>query len=187
MKDLKKTLTKGTLGTVAAGAMALATATPAMADDYRGDKISAGDVIAGALIIGGVAAAAGVFDKDRDYRDRRYRDRRYRDRDYRGGNWDRGYRNRGHMNSRRAVERCVRVAERQARRFGGYRFADVTQIRDVDRTRYGFKVKGRIEVQGVQGRGYGYGNRGYDRGRFTCYFDGRGRPQIDFDGIRGLR
>lgn len=182
MKNLKKTLTKGALGTVAAGAMALATATPAAASDRHRDRgIDAGDVIAGAVIIGGIAAIAGAFDNDRD--DRRYRDRRYRDR------YDddrRGYRGSAYRGGRRAVERCVRAAERQARRFGGYRFADVTQIRDVERTRYGLRVKGRIEVQGLQGRGYGYGNRGYDRGRFTCYLEGRGRPEVRYRGIRGL-
>ena len=188
MKNLKKTLAKGTLGTVAAGAMALATATPAVAKD-RHDRggIDAGDVIAGAVIIGGIAALAGAFDGDDRYRDRRYRDRHYRDRHYdRGWRGDRrGYRH-NRFNGRRAVERCVRVAERQARRFGGYRFADVTQIRDVDRTRYGFRVKGRIQVEGLRGTGYGYGNRGFDRGRFTCWFDGRGRPQVEFRGISGL-
>ena len=179
MKNLKKTLAKGTLGTIAAGAMALASATPAVADDHRHrDRgIDAGDVIAGAVVIGGIAALAGAFDNDRD----RYRDRRYRDRYY-----DRGYRgDRGFYNGRAAVERCVRAAERQARRFGGFRYADVTEIRDVDRTRYGLRVKGRIEVDGS--RGYGYRHRGYDRGRFTCYVDGRGRPQVEFSGIRGLR
>jgi len=182
MKNLKKTLTKGALGTVAAGAMALATATPAAASDRHRDRgIDAGDVIAGAVIIGGIAAIAGAFDNDRD--DRRYRDRRYRDRyDYDR----RGYRGDGYRGGRRAVERCVRAAERQARRFGGYRYADVTQIRDVERTRYGLRVKGRIEVEGLRGHGYGYGNRGYDRGRFTCYLDGRGRPEVRYRGIRGL-
>ena len=63
----------------------------------------------------------------------------------------------------------------------------MTRIRDVDRTRRGFKVKGRIEVEGQRGYARGHGNRGYDRGKFTCYFDGNGRPYIDFDGIRGLR
>ncbi|MEL6540755.1 MAG: hypothetical protein AAFQ34_05070, partial [Pseudomonadota bacterium] len=73
MTDLKKTIAKGTLGTVAAGAMALASATPAMADDRR-DRggISAGDVIAGAVVIGGIAALAGAFDRNRD---RRFDDR----------------------------------------------------------------------------------------------------------------
>lgn len=185
MKNLKKTLAKGTLGTVAAGAMALATATPAAASDrYDRDRgIDAGDVIAGAVIIGGIAALAGAFDKDKD----RYHDRRYRDRNYNHRYRDRRYHNRGFYNGRRAVERCVRAAERQARRFGGYRHADVTQIRDVDRTRYGFRIKGRIEVDGARGYGYRRGYNAYDRGRFTCYLDGRGRPQVDFRGIRGLR
>ena len=186
MKNLKQTLAKGTLGTVAAGAMALATAAPAQASDRHRDRgVDAGDVIAGAVIIGGIAALAGAFDNDRD--DRRYRDRRYRDRHYRGdhyrgdynrGNYNRGYRGGG----RQAVERCIRRAERQARRFGGYRFADVTQIRDVDRTRYGFRVKGRIQVEGQRG----YRGRDFDRGRFTCYVERGNRPQIDFRGIRGL-
>ena len=147
----KSKLAKGALGTVAAGAMAFASASPALADDHRHrDRggIGAGEIIAGAVVIGGIAALAGAFDGDRD------RDR-----------W-----------------RCVRAAERQARRFGGWRFADVTQIRDVDRTRYGFRVKGRMEVQG----NYNF-RRNFDRGRFTCRLDGRGRPRIDFDGIRGLR
>lgn len=175
MTDLKKTMTKGALGTVAAGAMALASATPAMAQDRHRDRgIDAGDVIAGAVIIGGIAALAGAFKNDRNDR---YRDRRYRDRDYRG------YNNRGYRNGRNAVERCVRAAERQARRFGGYQYADVTQIRDVDRTRYGFRVKGRIQVEGARG----YNRRNFDRGRFTCKIQGNGRPYIDFNGVRGLR
>ena len=184
MTKLTQKITKGTPGTVAAGAMALASASPAMADrGHHRDKIDAGDVIAGAVIIGGIAALAGAFDGKRD----RYRDHRYRDRHFRG--YDRGFDHnfRGRGGGQRAIERCIRVAERQARRFGGYRFADVTQIRDVDRTRYGWRIKGRMEVQGLRGGGYGYGNQGFDRGRFTCYIEGRGRPQIDFRGIRGLR
>lgn len=160
-----------TLGTLAAGALAVASATPAMADDHR-DRggIGAGEIIAGAVVIGGIAALAGAFDGDRDRWDRG--DRRGYDRGFRGG-------------TRGAVERCVRAAENQARRFGGYRFADVTDIRDVDRTRSGFRIKGRIQVEGQRGwRGRG---RDFDRGRFTCRLDGRGAPLINFDGIRGLR
>lgn len=176
MKITNKLLTKGALGTVAAGAMALATATPAMADDQRyRDRggVDTGDVIAGALIIGGIAALAGAFDGD-DRRDRRFRgyDRRF----------DRGY-NRGFRGGpQRAIERCIRVAERQARRFGGWRFADVTQIRDVDRTRYGFRIRGRMQVEGNPRF-----RRNFDRGRFTCYVERGTRPQIDFRSIRGLR
>ena len=77
----------------------------------------------------------------------------------------------------------MRAAENQARRFGGYRFADVIDVRDVDRRRFGFRIEGRIEV----GDGGRWGGRGYDRGRFTCRLDGRGAPLINFDGIRGLR
>ncbi|WP_301751251.1 hypothetical protein [uncultured Erythrobacter sp.] len=159
-------------GAVAATALTAASATPAMADDRR-DRggIGAGEIIAGAVVIGGLAALAGAFDNDRD--DRRYD---YRDRDVRGG-WDRG----GFGNPRTAVDRCVRAAENQARRNGGYRYADVVDVRDIDRTRDGFRVKGRIDVGG------GWNNRGNDRGNFTCRFDGRGAPFVDFSGIRGLR
>ena len=182
MKNLKQTLTKGAFGTVAAGAMALATATPAVAGDrYDRDRgIDAGDVIAGAVIIGGIAALAGAFDNDDRYdrRDRRYdrRDRRYRDSRY---GYDRDYYPRG----RQAVERCIRVAERRAKRWGGWRYADVTRISDIDRARFGPRISGRIEVEGNRG----YRGRNYDRGRFTCWYDRSGRVQVDFRGIRGLR
>jgi hypothetical protein len=182
MTPFRQKLTKAGLGTVAAGAMAFATATPAAADDrYDRGGIGAEEIIAGAVVIGGIAALAGAFDGDRD----RWRDRRYHDRRFRG--YDRGFHRSSYRHGRQFVERCVRAAERQARRFGGYRYADVTQIRDIDRTRYGVRVKGRIQVEGLAGRGYGYRDRAFDRGRFTCYADGRGRPQVEFRGIRGLR
>jgi hypothetical protein len=164
------------LGAVAATALTAASVTPAMADDRRGrDGIGAGEIIAGAVVIGGIAALAGAFDGDRgrdryDYRDG-YRGDRY-DRFDRGGFGFGG-------GPRAAVDRCVRAAENQARRFGGYRYADVIDVRDIDRTRDGFRVRGRIDVGGGYGRG--------DRGNFTCRVDGRGAPFIDFDGIRRLR
>jgi len=176
-------LGKAALGAVAAGALAFGSATPAMADDHRDrDRgIGAGEIIAGALVIGGIAALAGAFDGDDDWRDRNWRgDRRGWRGDRRG--W-RGDRRGGRFGDPRfAINRCVRAAENQARRFGGWRFADVTEIRDVDRKRYGFKVKGRIVVE----ENYRF-RRNFDRGRFTCRLDGRGRPRIDFDGVRGLR
>ena len=159
------------LGAVAATALTAASVTPAQARDRDDRGIGAGEIIAGAVVIGGIAALAGAFDNDRN--DRRYD---YRDRNFRGDRFDRG----GFGNPRRAVEMCVRAAENQARRFGGYRYADVIDVRDVDRTRYGFRVKGRMDVGG------GWNTRN-DRGNFTCHLDGRGRPQIDFSGIRGLR
>jgi hypothetical protein len=168
------------LGAVAATTLTATSFTPAMAQDRRDrDGISAGEVIAGAVVIGGIAALAGAFDGDRN--DRRYNDRDYNDRDYRGDRFDRrGYGVRG--GSRNAVERCVRAAENQARRFGGYRYADVIDVRDLDRTRDGFRVKGRIAVEGSPR----WGGRRSDRGNFTCRIDGRGAPFVDFNGIRGL-
>jgi hypothetical protein len=158
------------LGAVAATALTAASVTPAMARDHRDrDGIDAGDIIAGAVVIGGIAALAGAFDGDRN------RDRYY-DRDYRGGGWDRGG---WGFSPRAAVERCVRAAENQARR-GGYRYADVIDVRDIDRTRDGFRVRGRIDVGG------GWGRRGNDRGSFSCRTDGRGAPFVNFDNIRGL-
>ena len=162
------------LGAVAATALTAAAVTPAMARDHRDrDGISAGEIIAGAVVIGGIAALAGAFDGDRD------RDR-YDYRDYRGDRWDRG--GWGYSVSPRvAVDRCVRAAENQARRFGGYRYADVIDVRDIDRTRDGYRVRGRIDVGG------GWDRRGSDRGNFTCRFDGRGQPFVDYSGIRNLR
>ncbi len=170
-------------GALAATALTTASFSPAMARDHRErDGISAGEVIAGAVVIGGIAALAGAFDGDRD-RDRdRYGYRYDRgDRWDRRGDWDRGDRWGDSFSPRLAVDRCVRAAENQARRFGGYRYADVIDVRDIDRTRDGFRVRGRIDVGG------GWNDRGNDRGNFSCYMDGRGAPQVDFSGIRGLR
>lgn len=159
------------LGAVAATAMTAATVTPAQARDRDRDGIGAGEIIAGAVVIGGIAALAGAFDGDRN--DRRYA---YNDRNFRGDRYDRGG---WGVNPRTAVDRCVRAAENQARRFGGYRYADVIDVRDIDRTRNGFRVKGRIDVGGGWNRN--------DRGNFTCRLDGRGAPIVNFSGIRGLR
>ncbi|GAA5051932.1 hypothetical protein GCM10023208_12300 [Erythrobacter westpacificensis] len=190
MKSITKALAKGTLGTVAAGAMAVASASPAMADDHRyrdRDRggISAGEVIAGAVVLGGLAAILSSRNNDRYDRDYRY-DRR----DYRGS-----YRG-GYDNGRYAVEQCVREVERYAQRRTGSR-AEVYEIRDVDRERRGYEVEGRIAVRDDyryrDRRGWGrndyrrgYRNDGWDEGRFSCDIR-RGRvTDIDIDGIRGL-
>lgn len=158
MKKFIKALT----GSAAAAAMVIS-ATPAMANDRDRGGIGAGEVIAGALVIGGIAALAGAFDGNRNDRFNRA-----------------GFRNnRNFINPRRAVDRCIRVAERRAgRAFGA---ANVTQIRDVDRTRNGFRVEGRIVVQdGFRGRGF---RNNFDRGRFTCFVDGRRGADIRFRGL----
>ena len=191
------TVSKALLGTAAAGAMAVTSASPASARDRYDDGISAGDVIAGAVILGGIAAVASSIGKDRGYRDDYRYDRRYRD------NY---YRTRG--NPRAAVERCVAAASQEARRYG-YSGVRVTQIRDVDDTRYGWRVKGRIEVNEADRYGYGYRDRNYrygdrynsrygssydrgrynyrdrDQGNFTCDIQ-RGRVvDLDYSGLKG--
>jgi hypothetical protein len=187
-----KNMSKALVGTVAAGAMAMASASPAMAQgryDHRDrDDIDVGDIIAGALIIGGIAAVASAG-RDRDYRDYRYNDR------YRGRYNDRYY-NRG-GSPRSAVEQCVYAAERTANRYSYGGRAHVTDIRDVDRKRDGYKVKGRIAVNtrnndwrrgwGNDYRGWNSRYSGYDAGRFTCRIRYGRVVDLDFDGIRGLR
>ena len=189
-----KTFTKTLVGTAAAAAVAVSSASPAMARDDRGG-IDGGDIIAGALVIGGIAAIAAASGNNNRYAD-----------DFRGRNdWnDRSNRNRsyGQSNVRGAIEQCVRNAERTAARFS-YGRADVTDVRDIRQTRWGYEVRGRIAVNSNgrdwrrgdrdYGRGWngdyrGWDNslRGYDAGSFKCRVE-RGRVvDIDYSGIRGL-
>ncbi len=202
MKTISKALAKGAIATVAAGAMAVSSATPAFAEHRDRDGISAGDVIAGALVIGGIAAIASAAGKNnRDY-DYRYDRAGYGDYENNGGygRYDRDDYRRG--NARQAIEQCVRTAERQASRYS-YGRADVTDVRNIRETRWGYEVRGRIAVNG-SGRGWRHGDddygrgwggdyrgwnssmRGYDSGSFKCRFE-RGRiVDLDFKGIRGL-
>ena len=179
-----KTMTKALVGAVEAGAMAVGSAVPAQAqwrDRARGDGISAGEIIAGALIIGGIAAVASAASRDRYDRYDRY-DR---------GGWDRA------GSSRSAVEQCVYAAERNASRYsyrGGN--AKVTDIRNIDRKRDGYTVKGRIAVntnnrdwrRGWNNDYRGWNNRysGYDAGKFTCKVRYGRVVDPDYSGMRGL-
>jgi hypothetical protein len=165
---------KGALAALAAGALAVTSAAPALASDDRRGGPSAGEVIAGVAIIGGIAALAGAFDRNRDAQ--------WHDANWRGGPG--GWQGQGFGRGERGlVERCAINAEIEARRRGGFRAAQVTRIRNVDRTRDGgFRVRGDLEVQGSR-----FSNRNFDRGRFNCFVDGRGRPFVEFGGIRGLR
>jgi hypothetical protein len=192
-------ISKALFGTVAAGAMAISAATPAMARDHRGG-ISTGEVIAGALVLGGIAAVVASSNNNND-NDYRYDRAGYDGRGYNGGY---GYNNgRGFGgNPRQAIEMCVRTAERQAGRYS-YGKADVTDVRDVRQTRWGYEVRGRIAVNAMghgwrngdnqYGRGWGgdyrgwnSNHRGYDSGSFKCRVE-RGRvTDIDFNGVRGL-
>lgn len=190
-----KTISKALVGTVAAAAVALSSATPAMARDRHDGGIDAGDVIAGALIIGGIAAVASAASSNRN-RGYDYSYDRAGYRDYRGGYGD----NRG--NPRDAVSQCVSVAENQANR-RSYGRANVTDVRDIKRTSRGYEVKGRIAVNGsgrdwrqgdrTYGRGWngdyrGWNDdyRGYDSGTFKCKVEYGRVVDLDFSGIRGL-
>ena len=207
-----RTVAKTLLGTIAAGALVAASATPALADhrDGRRDGVSAGEVIAGALIIGGIAAVASAASKNdnRGY-DGNYAYDRAGYNNGNNGNYDNGGYNNGYdqyrANPRQAVEVCIAAAERYAGSRGIR--ADVTDIREVRDTRYGFQVKGRIAVQG-QGRGWNRGGyngdsrygqgwggdyrgyndrvRGYDSGSFKCKFERGQVTDLDIDGVRGF-
>jgi len=91
--------------------------------------------------------------------------------------------------SRIAVQQCAAAAERTANRYA-YGRARVTQIRDVDPRRGGFRVKGRIEVNGLGRDRYGYGwnqrHRAHDTGSFTCEVRYGQVADLDFNGLRGL-
>ena len=181
-----KSISKALVGTVAAGAMVVGAAAPAQAqwrdrDRDRGDGIDAGDIIAGALIIGGIAAVASAAG-GRDRYDRGY---------------DRGYGYNQAGNSRQAVEQCVYAAERNASRYS-YRGsgAQVTDIRNINRKRDGYTVKGRIAVNtnnrdwrrgwGNDYRGWDNRYSGYDAGKFTCDVRYGRVVDLDYSGIRGL-
>ena len=185
-----KSISKALVGTVAAGAMVVGAAAPAQAqwrdrDRDRGDGIDAGDIIAGALIIGGIAAVASAAGG---------RNRGYDGRVYEGRGYD-GYDRAG--SSRQAVEQCVYAAERNASRYS-YRGsgAQVTDIRNINRKRDGYTVKGRIAVNtnnrdwrrgwGNDYRGWNDRYSGYDAGRFTCDVRYGRVVDLDYSGIRGL-
>ena len=131
-----KTLTKSLLG-VGAAAAALVSVAPAQAqyrdrDRYRdNDGISAGEIIAGAVVLGGLAAVISAGNNDRY-------DDRYDRRGYDSYNYNRN------GGSRAAINRCVNQVENWASR---YSRSEVTQIRDIDRTRYGYRVQGNLVVQ----------------------------------------
>ena len=186
MNALSKAIARGSIATVAAGAVALAAVSPAAAQDRYRDRdrdrggLSTGEVIAGVAVLGGLAAVLAASSNNRD----RDRDRDYRYDDRRGWN---DYQ----RSADRAIDQCVRAAEGQARRWSGSR-AEVTDIRDIDRNRRGFEVTGRIAVRDdYRGRGWdraGYRSRNdrWDEGRFECTVRNGRVVDIDFRGVRGL-
>ena len=196
-----KFITKSLLGAGAAAAALVSVAAPAQARDrYDRDRdgISVGEVIAGAVVLGGLAAVLSAGNNDGYYN---------------GGGYDynrNGYYNNRLGNSRAAINQCVNTVERWA---NGYSRSEVTQIRNIERTRFGYRVTGNVVVQDVQrGRynSYGYGNdrydqgdrydrydqgdrynrydrdaygRGYDKGRFTCIVEQGRVVDVDYRGL----
>ena len=180
-----KTISKALVGTVAAGAMALASAAPAMARDRNGDGISAGEIIAGALVIGGIAAVAGSIGNNRGYNGGTYGGPYYGNDGY-GYNTRYGY-NGG--NPRAAVEQCVNAARSDLSR-RGYRGVRVTDIRSVDQKRDGVRVRGTLVVNergGGWNRDYNYrnGGRDYDQGKFSCDVSYGRVVGLDYSGLKG--
>lgn len=183
-----KTVTKAAIGAATVGSLlagSLLAATPAMARDHRdNDGISAGEVIAGAVVLGGLAAilSSGNDRDDYRYQDRHYNDRRYDNGGYNddaryGYNYDRSR----YGNSRSAVNRCVAAVENRGTRYGR---ADVTEVRNIERKRDGYKVTGRVVVRdGYQGR-WGQGRGGYnDQGKFSCTIRYGQVQDIRFSGL----
>ena len=136
----------------------LSVSVPAQARDrYDRDRdgISAGEIIAGAVVLGGIAAVLSSGNNRRE--DRYSYDDRY---DYNRAGYN--YENRG-GSSRAAVNQCVTSVERWA---NGYSRSDVTQVRSIERTGSGYRVKGNVVVQdGSRGRNYdsGYGADRYNQ------------------------
>ncbi len=178
MAKTLSTLTKAAVAAATTGAM-LSAAPAAVARDRDRDGISAGEVIAGAVILGGLAAILSDNNRDdyRGYDDRRYNDRYGYDRGY--YQRDYGYDYRRHGNARQAVNQCVRDVEYRSGRWGR---TDVTQIRDIERRRDGYIVKGNVVVRdGYRGR---YGRDGYyDRGKFSCFVRYGRVENVRFSGL----
>ncbi|WP_373486579.1 hypothetical protein [Blastomonas sp.] len=79
-----------------------------------------------------------------------------------------------------AVNRCTRAAQADLRRWG--RFGQVTDIRRVRDTRFGYRVRGRVVVE--EPRGF---RTRVIRGSFDCFVN-RGRVRdLRFSGLGNFR
>lgn len=157
-------LSKGSLGAAVAAVALVSTAAPAEAQYRYRDRnsISAGEVIAGAVILGGLAAVLSAG-----------KNARYQD-GYDGGYYNDGYSyDNSNSSSRAAIHQCINRVENHN---GGYSSSDVTQIRSIERTGYGYRIQGVLDGQDRsryndrydQGDRYGQNNRydqnnGYDQ------------------------
>ena len=131
-------------------------------------KALVGTVAAGTVALGSAGAAQAQSRYDRGY----------------GYGYDRGFR----ADPRQAVAQCSAAATIQASRYGGN--ARVTDIRDIDRSREGFVVTGRIALNTRDWRGDRRGwndrYRGYDEGKFSCRVSFGRVVDVHISGIRGF-
>lgn len=116
MRDFSRKLTCGAI----AALLLMTAAAPAEARHRRWDRdVDAGDVVGAAILIGGIAAVASAFNNDG-----------------RGGSYGA---------ERRAVDACVREAERGVSRYDRIRVRDIT---DVERRGGYYHVRGVMDVRG---------------------------------------
>ena len=193
-------LSKSLLSAGAAAAALVSVAVPAQAReryDRHRDSVSAGEVIAGAVVIGGLAALLSAGKKDHNHGGDNY--------DYNRTSYN--YNNRG-GGGRAAVNQCINSVERRA---NANSRSEVTQVRDIQRTRFGYRVTGNIVVKNSQrdrnyNNGYGaerynqgdhnnqydrydrntYGRR-FDKGWFTCTFEQGRVVGVDYSGLNHWR
>lgn len=180
------------VGTAIAGSML--TATPAAAQSrYERDRdgISAGEVVAGAVVIGGLAALLSARGRDNRQDDRYGGDYdgydRYADYDNRA-DYDRRDRGRyqparhqgaRYGGARAAISTCVNTVEG---RYRG-RNVEVVDIRSIDRSAYGYNVRGRVVAEKWHGR---HRAGRIDAGSFVCRVQYGRVAAVDYRGIRGL-
>ncbi len=122
------------------------------------DGIDGGDLLVGLLVLGGVAAAAGAFDKpDDEQRERVRNDYPEASYDYRGdGRGDDDWLGQ-QPSSSRAMDRAVEACSAEAGREG-----PIDEIYDVDRVGGEWRVRGDFR----------------DGGEFTCNVDEDGRARV---------
>lgn len=81
------------------------------------------------------------------------------------------------------TERCILAVESRGRS-AGFRFAQVLEISEVKRTRWGVRFEGRVSLKGPRGMAR---LGGFNRGKFACHYAPSRRPLVDLSGVRGRR
>ena len=77
------------------------------------------------------------------------------------------------------TERCILAVESRGRS-AGFRYAEVIEISEVQRTRWGVRFEGRISLKGPRGMAR---LGGFNRGKFACHYSPNRRPLVDLSGV----